>query len=165
LIGHRVAGQFVGDRQVIGISNVGCVHWNSTVKSAGSRSDRKRMGRSSNTALLNPIRAEFRVVPNHGAPIKLQIMGSGEQGVLLARNVSQTGIGVGIPHEFEGIDLEKGVDLVITLPGDRPFLARGIIKHHSQSGSTGQHFGVQFTQISGDHREKIREYVRAMAPL
>ncbi len=122
------------------------------------------MGRFSVAALLNPTRSETRVTPRGGAPVEIQVMGPGRLDVLNARNVSQTGIGVYVPHGFSGCDLEAEVELVITLPGERSFLARGLIKHQTESGGEGRHFGLVFTEISQEHRALIRGFVRSMSP-
>jgi hypothetical protein len=86
--------------------------------------------------------------------------GRGSLDVLRARNVSQTGIGVFVPHAFEGFDLEEEVELVITLPGERSFLARGILKHWTDGGRAGCHFGVHFTEMTRAQRAKVRDFVR-----
>lgn len=91
-------------------------------------------------------------------------MGPGRLDVLSARNVSQTGIGIYVPHGFDGCDLEAEVDLVITLPGERPFLARGLIKHQTNGGAEGRHFGLVFSEISQKNRAAIRGFVRSMSP-
>ena len=74
-------------------------------------------------------RAAQRVEPRPSAPVEVQVMGQGSLDVLLARNVSETGIGVYVPHGFAGFDLEAEVELVVTLPGCTPFLTRGAIRH------------------------------------
>lgn len=91
-------------------------------------------------------------------------MGPGRLDVLNARNVSQTGIGVYVPHGFVGCDLEAEVELVITLPGERSFLAHGLIKHKTDGGKEGRHFGLVFTEIAQEHRAAIRDFVRSMSP-
>ena len=90
-------------------------------------------------------------------------MGRASLDVLSARNVSQTGIGVYVPHGFAGCDLDKEVDLLITLPGVRSFLTRGLIRHNTDGGTEGHHFGLLFTTIDRRHRAKIRDYVRFMS--
>jgi hypothetical protein len=118
------------------------------------------MGRFSAAGLFGMSRSA-RVTPRRGAPVEVQVMGPGSLDVLAARNVSQTGIGVYVPHGFAGCDLDKEVELVITLPGERSFLARGLIKHRTDSGDEGHHFGLLFTTISREQRAKIRNYVRS----
>ena len=104
-----------------------------------------------------------RVVPRPDAPVEVQVMGRGSLDVLRARNVSRSGIGVFVPHGFEGCDLEAEVELIITLPGGRPFRAKGAIKHWTQTSGVGQHFGLEFTEMTRTHRTEIRDYVRARA--
>jgi hypothetical protein len=113
-------------------------------------------------ALLDPNRSH-RVEPRRGAPVEVQVMGRASLDVLVARNVSQTGIGVYVPHAFIGCNLEEEVALVISLPGERSFLARGIIMHRTESGEEGHHFGLRFTKIGRPQRAKIRDYVRSMS--
>jgi hypothetical protein len=117
------------------------------------------MGRFSATALLD-ISRSTRVTPRPGAPVEVQVMSPGSLDVLVARNVSQTGIGIYVSHDFAGCDLDKQVELVITLPSERPFLARGLIKHRTDGGREGHHFGLLFTTITRENRAKIRDYVR-----
>ena len=120
------------------------------------------MGRFSAAAYLMPVRANTRVVPTAEAPVEIQVMGRGRLDVLNARNVSQTGIGIYVPHAFAGCDLDEEVELVITLPRERSFLARGTIKHRTDGEGEGYHFGVEFTDIERVHRIKIRRFVRAL---
>ena len=120
------------------------------------------MGRFSAAAFLNPIRSNSRATPNRLAPVEIQIIGCGTLDVLTARNVSQTGIGIYVPHGFVGFNLDEEVEIVITLPRERSFLARGIIKHQTDSGDEECHFGVHFTKISREQRTKIRDYVRSL---
>ncbi len=128
-------------------------------KSDSRDSDPIPMGRFSVAALFD-ISRTVRVTPRSGAPVEVQVMGSGSLDVLAARNVSQTGISVYVPHGFAGYDLDKEVELVITLPGERSFLARGLIMHRTDGGKEGHHFGLHFTTIAREHRTKIRDYVR-----
>ena len=90
-------------------------------------------------------------------------MGTGSLDVLNARDVSQSGIGVYVPHGFASCDLDGEVELVITLPHERTFLARGTIMHQSDKGNGERHFGLHFTEMSSEHRALIRNYVRAMS--
>lgn len=100
-----------------------------------------------------------RVEPLRFAPVEVQIIGRASLDVLRARNVSSTGLGVFVPHGFAGIDLSQDVQLVVTLPGRRSFLARGVIRHVTESGADSRHFGLEFTEIADQHREAILQYV------
>lgn len=120
------------------------------------------MARFSAAALLDPTRSD-RVAPRPGAPVEVQIMGHQSLDVLNARNVSATGIGVYVAHDFAGFDLSQEVELVMTLPGERSFMARGVIRHRTDGGAEGHHFGLEFTRIARSDRRTIRDYVRRQA--
>ncbi len=95
-----------------------------------------------------------------GSTIELgPVSGRASLDVLRARNVSSTGLGVCVSHGFAGIDLAEEVQLVVTLPGRRSFLARGIIKHVTEAGADLRHFGLEFTAITDEDREAILKYV------
>lgn len=105
-------------------------------------------------------RPAARVRPLPTAPIEVQIMGAGTLDVLRVRDISATGLGVYVPHRFDGCDIDAEVELVITLPQLRPFLARGVIRHVTATGEPAEYFGVQFTELKDEHRQRIRHYVR-----
>jgi hypothetical protein len=102
-------------------------------------------------------RAE-RACPRADAPVEIQIMGEDSLDVLHARDVSTSGLGVYADHEFEGFDLAREVDLVITLPGRRPFLATGYVRHRTRRDSRW-FFGVEFTDLAPRDRAAIDRYV------
>jgi hypothetical protein len=102
-------------------------------------------------------RAE-RACPRVEAPVEIQIMGEDSLDVLHARDVSTSGLGVYAAHGFEGFDLAREVDLVITLPGHRPFLATGYVRHRTWRDSRW-FFGVEFTDLAARDREAIGRYV------
>lgn len=87
-------------------------------------------------------------------------MGRDSLDVLHARNVSETGIGVYVPHGFAGVDLEAEVELVVTLPGASPFLTRGVIRHTTETAREGRHFGLEFVELAAPHRRAIARYVK-----
>ncbi len=99
----------------------------------------------------------FRPLPSH--PVEVQILGPDSLDVLLARDVSASGIGVRVPHRFEGCDIDSPVELVITFPGQRPFVAVGRIRHETHQPEDSAFFGVQFMQLSRQHQERLRSYL------
>lgn len=103
-------------------------------------------------------RAAPRVQPSRAEKVEVQIMGTDHIDVLPAKDISVSGIGVSVPHRFAGCDLGTEVELVITLPGMRSFRAYGIIRHWT--GSTSDHFGVQFTRIETKHVSQISSYIK-----
>lgn len=91
-------------------------------------------------------------------------MGSESLNILRVRDISLSGLGVHAPHGFRDADLASEVDLVITLPGSRSFLAKGIVRH--RTSDAGQNFfGVEFTSLKAAHREEIRRFIRRLSDL
>lgn len=86
-------------------------------------------------------------------------MGRDSLDVLHARNVSETGLGVWVAHGFAGFDLAAEVELVVTLPGERSFLACGVIKHVTAGSGEANHFGLHFTKLGRDARARVADYV------
>lgn len=102
-----------------------------------------------------------RAVPLRVAPVEVQVMGRDSLDVLHARNVSATGLGVYVPHGFAGFDLAAEVELVVTLPGGAPFLAKGVIMHVTENPEEARHFGLHFTEIEKRDRAALARYVRS----
>jgi c-di-GMP-binding flagellar brake protein YcgR len=86
-------------------------------------------------------------------------MGDGFLDVFSARDISTGGVGIIVPHRFEGCAIEQEVDLVISLPGERPFMARGRIVHRTKTQQ--EFFGVEFTRLSQAHQRLVERYVDA----
>jgi len=97
-----------------------------------------------------------RVRPVAGKPVHVQIMGDGFLDVFTARDISAGGVGIVVPHRFEGCAIEQEVDLVISLPGERPFMARGRIVHRTKTHQ--EFFGVEFTSMSRTYRALLERY-------
>ncbi len=87
-------------------------------------------------------------------------MGNGFLDVFRARDVSQTGLGILVPHGFEGCDLLGEVELIVTLPGTPPFLAKGNLRHRTRHGALS-FFGVELTRVADRDRLALRAYVNA----
>jgi hypothetical protein len=100
-----------------------------------------------------------RYRPTKGHPVEIQIMGEHLLDVLRARDVSVTGIGVLVPHRFEGFNLDSDVELLISLPRQRPFLTRGRIVHSTDRGGESAFFGVSLTNLSAEHRGILQAYL------
>lgn len=109
-------------------------------------------------AQQNP-RNNTRVQPAKGEPVAIHVLGRDSLDILSARDISQTGIGVFVPHRFEGCDIESEVELVVKLPGQRTFLARGLVKHQNEKAAASPFFGVQFTDVSAEGRKRLQTYI------
>ncbi len=102
-----------------------------------------------------------RVRPKRDHPVEVQIVGRNSIDVLNARDISVTGIGVYVPHRFEGCDIDAEVELVLTLPEQKPFVARGRIRHETRRGDSSSFFGFQFLHLSSEQVDLLRRYVRS----
>lgn len=104
-------------------------------------------------------RTHARVRPSPRAPIEIQVMGDGFLDILVARDISLGGLGVHVEHNFVGCNIEESVDLVIKLPHEKAFIARGCVRHLTSLESSHL-FGVQFTQLPPGGERLIEAYVR-----
>ncbi len=103
-------------------------------------------------------REHARVRPAPGTTIEVHLMGDGFLEVLNARDISVGGVAVFVPHDFGGCDIDAPIDVIVKLGSDKPFTARGIIRHLSTKA--GDHFfGVQFTRVSDENLARIGRYV------
>jgi len=109
-------------------------------------------------------RPATRVSPDPGEPIEIQLMSEGFLDIFEARDISTSGVGIFVPYRFEDCNLKSHVDLVITLPGGEPFLAKGRVVHRTKLGR--EFFGVEFVGLPGRHAASVRRYVaRRLAQL
>lgn len=103
-------------------------------------------------------RAFVRVRPDASQPIRIEVVGNGFIELLKARDISVGGLGVQISHDLEIPARDREVELVVTLPGSKAFVAFGEIRH--QMTSPGSHsFGIRFTRLSDADKKRIQEYV------
>jgi c-di-GMP-binding flagellar brake protein YcgR len=78
---------------------------------------------------------------------------------LHARDISEGGLAVFVPHDFGGCDIDDPVDIIVKLGHEKPFTARGKIVHLSKASTSDHFFGVQFMRISDENLVRIRQYV------
>lgn len=91
-------------------------------------------------------------------------MGEESLNILHARDISPSGLGVHVPHGFDPSDLGSVLDLIVTLPGGRSFMAKGVVRHREHVDSYNL-FGVEFTELKPVHREEIRRFIGRLASL
>lgn len=85
--------------------------------------------------------------------------------MLFAQDISEGGIGVIVPSGFKGRDLSELVEVLIGLPDHAPFLAQARVRHlSSKKTEPDSLFGLEFTDLSEDGKNKIGAYVRARMP-
>jgi c-di-GMP-binding flagellar brake protein YcgR len=101
-------------------------------------------------------RAHSRVRPKPGETIEVQLIGSDFLEIMEVRDISAGGLGLQVPHRFDR-ELAGQVDVIITLPRERSFSARGVIRHVSN----GTLFGLEFTELPAQAMSRIERYVAA----
>lgn len=87
-------------------------------------------------------------------------MGNGFLDVLHARDISRGGLGIRVPHGFEGCDINGKVELIITLGRARPFKAKGVIRHYSKT-ARDHVFGLEFIALAPEQAEAVEAYIQA----
>ena len=102
-------------------------------------------------------RQHIRVETECECPIEVQIMGDIFLEVLNAKDISTTGIGVHVSHEFRGYNIEDEVNLILTLSNEIPFNAKGVIIHSNVTDKG--YFSIEFTGISSENKKMIYDYV------
>ena len=105
------------------------------------------------------LRDDTRFRPHPSQPVSVQIMGPNSIDVLTARDIALKGLGVYMPHGAEHWKDDPRVELVITLPGQRPFLAKGQVRHRTHHFEDESFFGVEFVDLPKKRREQIRRYL------
>lgn len=73
-------------------------------------------------------------------------------------DISVGGVGVRVPHHFDGCGINEEVEVVLSLPGGRPMQTRGTIRHLREEPG-GSLFGLQFSALSASHRGAIEKFV------
>jgi c-di-GMP-binding flagellar brake protein YcgR len=100
-------------------------------------------------------RVHVRVHPSKGEPVEAQISGEDFIDEFDVRDISAGGIGVVAPNLGAGCSVNAIIEVVIKLPRERAFVARGIIRHISRQGM----LGIEFTQLAQNDRQRVEQYV------
>jgi len=117
-------------------------------------------GRRRTSSLIRPERRrKSRVVPPTDKPAELQIMGQDFLEIPEVRDISENGIGISVPHKFNGHKPTKEVDLILSLHGHGTVRAKGAIKNVSYTRTNTATFGVELIDVNEQDRAKIRDYV------
>lgn len=97
-----------------------------------------------------------RVEPEHGQPIRVDFNGDDFIDVLEATDISCGGLGVTVPHGFDGCNLDSLVSLIIQLPDpvNECVSVKGQVIHLNEA-----RFGVAFVTMNPSAQEKIQEYI------
>jgi len=108
-------------------------------------------------------RKEERVVPSDQEPVEVQIIGDGFIDILTAKDIGPGGVGIYVAHGFQGLNIVCDVEVIISIPREKSFKARGVIKHKrrlsNHDSEQQDFFGILFTQIYNKHRQLLERYV------
>ncbi len=104
-----------------------------------------------------------RVAPEPNAPIEVQIMGPEFLEIRNAKDVSEGGLAIVVPHGFAGYDLEAELEVLVHLPGETTFSARARVRHSRESGDR-RVFGVAFIDLADSARATLRRYIERRRP-
>jgi c-di-GMP-binding flagellar brake protein YcgR len=99
-----------------------------------------------------------RVRPTRSQPIKVQVMGPRFLDALEARNISRSGVALWMPDAIPGCELDAVVRLLVTLPGERPFIVNGEVRHRTERVDH-EECGVEFIQMADHHRALVEAYI------
>ncbi len=89
-------------------------------------------------------------------PIIVHVNGVNFLEIFHAKDISEGGIGIQVPHMFEGCKLDFTVSLIITLPAplEHEIIVNGRIRHVVEN-----RFGVRFLNLKSEDQSLIHRYV------
>ncbi|MGZ3158641.1 MAG: PilZ domain-containing protein [Burkholderiaceae bacterium] len=101
-------------------------------------------------------RAFIRVTPEPNAPIRVDINGADFIETIKAVDIGENGIGIVVPHGFQGCHVDQPATFVIHLPQpiNKFFRVDGMIRHVRNHS-----FGVHFTNMNDKSRALVRKYI------
>ena len=99
-----------------------------------------------------------RVRPTPAEPVLVQLMGPRFLEPLHARDISRSGVAVWTAYPMAECRVDAHVRLVLRIPGGRPVIALGEVRHHSEQLDK-EFFGVEFVELADHHRAQIEAYI------
>lgn len=93
--------------------------------------------------------------------IYVEVVGDGFYDRFRARDISANGISIFVKYDFQGIDLNKEVDLHITLPGQKAFKAIGQIRHRGLGKD--HYFGIRLISMDSHSRALLNDYLSKLS--
>jgi c-di-GMP-binding flagellar brake protein YcgR len=102
------------------------------------------------------LRRHVRVKPERNRPIRIDINGLDFIDVFTATDISESGIGLVVPHRFQDCRIDQEISLVLTFPDpvQATVTTRARIRHVTEKS-----FGVQFVNLSEGERRTLRRYI------
>ncbi len=102
-------------------------------------------------------RDSVRVRPPMREPVEVQYVASGMLDIVHAVDISERGIALRLNLRIDPKIVGTEVDLVVTIPGHKPFHTRGVVRRVSPSD--GYILGIKFLSLPATALDSIREYI------
>jgi hypothetical protein len=100
-------------------------------------------------------RVHVRVHPKPGEPIEVQVTGDDFIDEFDVRDISTGGLALAAQHMDGAWTPAAQIELMIKLPRQRAFVARGVIRHLSAHGV----LGIEFTELAPADLARLELYV------
>ena len=98
----------------------------------------------------------LRVRPDIDHPVFIDINGDNFVDIFRATDISGGGIGIIVPHNFEGCKIEQPVSMIITLPYP---VSHSVTIDGSINHIIGEKFGIEYLRVDSEKIKMIRHYI------
>jgi hypothetical protein len=98
----------------------------------------------------------FRPEPN--APVQVQISGNGFLEIVRVVDISAHGVGIYLPPSHPARNVDRPVELILTLPGERPAHLRGAL--HPREGVDNSLLGLEFMELPVEASAALDRYLQ-----
>ena len=105
------------------------------------------------------LRENTRFRPGPGQPAQIQIMGPHSLEVHEIRDLALRGVALYLRPDIRPPQVGARVELILSLPGERPFLACGVVRHRTYEQADRPFLGIEFTVMEARRREQLRNYL------
>ena len=107
------------------------------------------------------LRDNTRFRPRPNQPAQIQIMGPHSLDVHEIRDIALLGVALYLRPDIRAPRIGSRVELILSLPGERPFLACGVVRHRTQVEADRPVLGIEFTALEARRREQLRNYLES----
>lgn len=84
-------------------------------------------------------------------------MGNGFLEIVKAVDISQQGVGIYLPRPLTSSEIEAEVEIVLTLPAERPIHTHGVIRR--REGTQSGIIGIEFVRTPAKALEALDRYI------
>jgi len=105
------------------------------------------------------LRENTRFRPGPGQPAQIQILGPYSLEVHEIRDLALRGVALYLRPDIRAPQVGARVELILSLPGERPFLACGVVRHRTHEAGDRPFLGIEFTVMESRRRDQLRNYL------